>query len=175
MPDDRGQDVTPAEPGTVIGHYEVLGELGRGGMGVLYRARDLKLGREVALKRPYPSLVPDVAQRQRVARGARAAAPLSHPHIVPIFEVLEQDGVPWLAMELVQGRSLRSLLEVGEALSIPDIVRHAEALAGALAAAHARGILHRDVNPKNIMVTARGRGPRGHLRPAGGTARPRHG
>ncbi len=157
MPDDRAQDVTPAEPGTVIGHYEVLGELGRGGMGVLYRARDLKLDREVALKRPYPSLVPDVAQRQRFEREARAAAQLSHPHIVPIFEVLEQEGVPWLAMELVHGRSLRSLLELGEPLPLPEVLRHAEALAGALAAAHARGILHCDVNPKNIMVTTDGR------------------
>jgi eukaryotic-like serine/threonine-protein kinase len=157
MPDDRAQDVTPAEPGTVIGHYEVLGELGRGGMGVLYRARDLKLDREVALKRPYPSLVPDVVQRQRFEREARAAAQLAHPHIVPIFEVMEQDGVPWLAMELVQGRSLRSLLELGEPMPLQDVLRHAEALASALAAAHARGILHRDVNPKNIMVTTDGR------------------
>jgi eukaryotic-like serine/threonine-protein kinase len=157
MPDDRAQDVTPAEPGTVIGHYEVLGELGRGGMGVLYRARDLKLDREVALKRPYPSLVPDLTQRQRFEREARAAAQLAHPHIVPIFEVLEQDGVPWLAMELVNGRSLRSLLDLGEPLSLPEVLRHAEAMAGALAAAHARGILHRDVNPKNIMITTDGR------------------
>src|SRR5262245_58865383 len=157
MPDDRLQDVTPADPGTVIGHYQVLGELGRGGMGVLYRARDLKLDREVALKRPYPSLVPDVMQRQRFEREARAAAQLAHPNIVPIFEVLEQDGVPWLAMELVDGRSLRSLLDLGEPLPLADVLRHAEGLAGALAAAHARGILHRDVNPKNIMVTADGR------------------
>lgn len=157
MPDDRAQDVTPAEPGTVIGHYQVLGELGRGGMGVLYRARDLKLDREVALKRPYPSLVPDLAQRQRFEREARAAAQLAHPHIVPIFEVLEQDGVPWLAMELVHGRSLRSLLELGEPLPLSEVLRHAEAMAGALSAAHARGILHRDVNPKNIMVTTDGR------------------
>ena len=157
MPDDRAQDVTPAEPGTVIGHYQVLAELGRGGMGVLYRARDLKLDREVALKRPYPSLVPDLAQRQRFEREARAAAQLAHPHIVPIFEVLEQDGVPWIAMELVHGRSLRSLLELGEPLPLPEVLRHAEAMAGALSAAHARGILHRDVNPKNIMVTTDGR------------------
>ena len=157
MPDDRAQDVTPAEPGTVIGHYQVLAELGRGGMGVLYRARDLKLDREVALKRPYPSLVPDLAQRQRFEREARAAAQLAHPHIVPIFEVLEQDGVPWIAMELVNGRSLRSLLELGEPLPLPEVLRHAEAMAGALSAAHARGILHRDVNPKNVMVTTDGR------------------
>jgi serine/threonine protein kinase/tetratricopeptide (TPR) repeat protein len=157
MPDDRAQDVTPAEPGTVIGPYQVVGELGRGGMGVVYRARDLRLDREVALKRPYPSLVPDLTQRQRFEREARAAAQLAHPSIVPIFEVLEQDGVPWLAMELVNGRSLRSLLEMGDPMPMPEVLRHAESLAGALAAAHDRGILHRDVNPKNIMVTTDGR------------------
>ena len=102
-------------------------------MGVLYRARDLKLDREVALKRPYPSLVPDLVQRQRFEREARAAAQLAHPHIVPIFEVLEQDGVPWIAMELVHGRSLRSLLDLGEPLPLPEVLRHAEAMAGALA------------------------------------------
>ncbi len=144
MPDRRDSDVTPTPPGAIIGHYEILAELGRGGMGVLYRARDQKLGRVVALKRPY---APGVVQRQRFEREARAAAQLAHPHIVPIFEVLEQDGVPWIAMELVEGRSLRSLLELGEALPLAEILRHGEGLAGALQAAHARGILHRDVIP----------------------------
>jgi serine/threonine protein kinase/tetratricopeptide (TPR) repeat protein len=154
MPDRRDSDVTPTPPGAIIGHYEILAELGRGGMGVLYRARDQRLGRVVALKRPY---APGVVQRQRFEREARAAAQLAHPHIVPIFEVLEQDGVPWIAMELVEGRSLRSLLDLGEALPLPEILRHAEGLAGALQAAHARGILHRDVNPKNVMITTEGR------------------
>ncbi|MET0556694.1 MAG: serine/threonine-protein kinase, partial [Vicinamibacteria bacterium] len=154
MPDRRDSDVTPTPPGAIIGHYEILAELGRGGMGVLYRARDQKLGRVVALKRPY---APGIVQRQRFEREARAAAQLAHPHIVPIFEVLEQDGVPWIAMELVEGRSLRSLLELGEALPLAEILRHAEGLAGALQAAHARGILHRDVNPKNVMITPEGR------------------
>jgi serine/threonine protein kinase/tetratricopeptide (TPR) repeat protein len=154
MPDRRDSDVTPTPPGAIIGHYEILAELGRGGMGVLYRARDQKLGRVVALKRPY---APGVVQRQRFEREARAAAQLAHPHIVPIFEVLEEDGVPWIAMELVEGRSLRSLLDLGEPLPLAEILRHAEGLAGALQAAHARGILHRDVNPKNIMITPEGR------------------
>jgi eukaryotic-like serine/threonine-protein kinase len=154
MPDRRDSDVTPTPPGAIIGHYEILAELGRGGMGVLYRARDQKLGRVVALKRPY---APGVVQRQRFEREARAAAQLAHPHIVPIFEVLEQDGVPWIAMELVEGRSLRSLLDLGEPLPLAEILRHAEGLAGALQAAHARGILHRDVNPKNVMINAEGR------------------
>lgn len=154
MPDRRDSDVTPTPPGAIIGHYEILAELGRGGMGVLYRARDQRLGRVVALKRPY---APGVVQRQRFEREARAAAQLAHPHIVPIFEVLEQDGVPWIAMELVEGRSLRSLLDLGEPLPLAEVLRHAEGLAGALQAAHARGILHRDVNPKNVMITTEGR------------------
>jgi serine/threonine protein kinase/tetratricopeptide (TPR) repeat protein len=146
----------PAEPGQRISHYEIVAEVGRGGMGVIYRARDLTLGRVVALKCPWPP-DPDPHQRSRFMREARATSLLSHPHIVPLFEVLEEDGTPWLAMELIEGTTLRALLAPERPLPILDVLRHAEGLAGALQAAHARKILHRDVNPNNIMVTADGR------------------
>src|SRR5687767_6988663 len=156
MAQDPRASPGPARPGQRISHYEIVGEIGRGGMGVIYRARDLTLGRSVALKCPWPA-DPNPRQRSRFMREARAASQLSHPHIVPLFEVFEEDGVPWLAMELVEGATLRSLLSPGRPLPILEALRHAEGLAGALQAAHGRNILHRDVNPNNIMVTADGR------------------
>jgi tetratricopeptide (TPR) repeat protein/predicted Ser/Thr protein kinase len=146
----------PAEPGQRIAQYEIVSEIGRGGMGVIYCARDTTLGRSVALKCSWPP-DPDPRQRSRLMREARATSRLSHPHIVPLFEVIEENGTTWLAMELIEGTTLRDLLASGEALPLADVLRHAEGLAGALQAAHGRGILHRDVNPNNIMLTADGR------------------
>jgi TolB-like protein/tetratricopeptide (TPR) repeat protein len=142
-----------AEPGARVAHYEIVDELGRGGMGVVYRARDLTLGRQVALKRPLPADDDDPLHRRRLLREARAAARLSHPHIVPIYEVLEHDGVPWLAMELVEGTTLRGLLAEGRPLPLTEVVRYAEGLASALETAHAHHVLHRDINPNNVMIT----------------------
>lgn len=149
--------VPPFAPHTLIQHYELLAEIGRGGMGIVYRARDRTLARMVALKRPWPKRIADPAQRRRFLREARAAARISHPHVVPVFEVLEDDGVPWIAMELVDGGSLRGLIRAAGALPLEDVLRHAEGLADALAAAHAQNILHRDVNPNNILVDGNGR------------------
>jgi tetratricopeptide (TPR) repeat protein len=146
----------PAAPGQRISHYEIVAEVGRGGMGVIYRARDLTLGRNVALKCPWPP-DPNPRQRSRFLREAKAASRLSHPHIVPLIEVIEDGGTPWLAMELVEGATLRSLLGGDHPLPVLEALRHAEGLAGALQAAHDRNILHRDVNPNNIMITADGR------------------
>jgi serine/threonine-protein kinase len=144
------------QPGQRVAHYQVLGELERGGMGVVYTARDLTLGRRVALKCPLAT-ADDPRERKRLLREARTASRVSHPHIVPIFEVLEHDGLPWLAMELVEGTSLRSLLAAGRPLPVRDILRYAEGIASALEAAHAKNVLHRDVTPSNIMVTGDGR------------------
>jgi Tol biopolymer transport system component/predicted Ser/Thr protein kinase len=139
-----------------VSHYEIVSELGRGGMGVVYRARDLDLPREVALKQPWPDFVDDGAVRRRFRREARAAARLMHPNVVPVFEVFREEGRDWLAMELVEGSDLKSLIRERGALPLEEILRHGEALADALHAAHEKGILHRDVNPKNILVDSRG-------------------
>ncbi len=95
------QPTGPTSPGERVGHYEILSELGRGALGIVYRARDLRLGREVALKCPHAVAGDDPEHRRRFLREARAASQLSSPYIVPVFEVFEEAGRPWLAMELV--------------------------------------------------------------------------
>jgi tetratricopeptide (TPR) repeat protein/predicted Ser/Thr protein kinase len=147
----------PVRPGDRVAHYEILAELGRGGMGVVYSARDLTLGRRVALKCPLPGEDHDDRLHKRLLREARAASQLSHPHIVPVYEVLEHDGVPWLAMELVEGTTLRGQLASGRPLAVKDVLEYADGLASALESAHARNVLHRDINPNNVMVTVDGR------------------
>jgi len=144
------------EPGTRVGHYEIVGELGRGGLGVVYRARDTTLGRDVALKSPLPEHASEEARR-RFLTEARAASCLSHPGIVPIFEAFEEGSRPWLAMALAEGRPLRAVLAERAPLPAEEVVRHGEALAEALDAAHVKRVLHRDVTPNNIFVTADGR------------------
>jgi Tol biopolymer transport system component len=144
----------PVRAGQHIAHYEILGEVGRGGMGIVFRARDSVLERDVALKCPWPALAQNTAVRQRFLHEAHAAARLAHPNIVPVFEILECDGLPWLAMELIEGRPLRALLDEGGALNLEMILRCAEGVADALRAAHARKMLHRDLTPNNVLLTA---------------------
>jgi Tol biopolymer transport system component/predicted Ser/Thr protein kinase len=142
--------------GEVVGHYEILSELGRGGMGVVYKARDLTLNRVVALKTPLPGHSSDV-DRRRFLREAQVVARLSHPHIAPIFEAFEHGDTLWVAMELVNGSTLRRLLWDKGSMPALDVIRCGEALADALREAHSRGVLHRDINPNNIMLTSDGR------------------
>ena len=137
--------------------YVIVSEIGRGGMGIVYRAHDVKLGRLVALKRPKPEVMalPDFARR--FLREARTASKLLHPNITTVFAAYEENGVPWLVMELVEGVSLRTRLASGEPLPVNEIVEHGEGLADALRAAHEQGILHSDVNPNNILIGRDGR------------------
>ncbi len=143
--------------GVRVSHYEIVEELGRGGMGVVYRALDVNLERSVALKSPWPDLVSNRRIRERFLREGRASSQLLHPHIVPVFEVFEHDSVPYMAMEYVDGKSLRDLINATGPLPVPQILRHAEGLADALRTAHEKGILHRDIKPSNILVGSDGR------------------
>jgi hypothetical protein len=142
----------------IAGRYRLLGPIGRGAMGVVWRGRDELLHRDVAVKEvQLASGAPGDAGYERTLREARAAAQLNHPGVVTVFDILEEAGSPWIVMELVSGRSLDHL--IAEDGPLPP--RHAAALGAglvsALAAAHAAGVLHRDVKPANVLVTGDGR------------------
>jgi serine/threonine protein kinase len=142
--------------GRTLAHYRINTAIGAGGMGEVYRATDLKLGREVALKVLPPDMARDPERLARFQREARAVAALNHPHIVTIYSVEESDGVHFLTMELVEGQSLDHRIPAG-GLPVQQIVEIAGAIADALAAAHDKGIVHRDLKPANVMVTEEGR------------------
>lgn len=143
--------------GTRLGHHQIVATLGAGGMGVVYRATDMRLGRDVALKTLLSSGGPaDAGLVERLRREARAIAAVNHPNIVTIHTVEEVDGVVFLTMELVEGRALSQDLPPG-GLALPEFLDIAVPLADALAAAHAQGIVHRDLKPSNVMRTADGR------------------
>ncbi|MBN9520412.1 serine/threonine protein kinase, partial [bacterium] len=127
-------------------------QLGRGAMGVVFRAYEPSLDREVAVKVLAPELAADPAARQRFAREARVAAAIRHDNAVAVYAVREQGGVTYLAMELVEGGSLQDRLDAGGALPVADVVRVAAEVAAGLAAAHAKGIVHRDIKPANILL-----------------------
>ncbi|HSC28708.1 MAG TPA: protein kinase [Vicinamibacterales bacterium] len=142
-------------PGSTLGPYEITGALGAGGMGEVYRARDTRLGREVALKVLSQAVVDNAERLARFEREARSASALNHPGIVTIHDFGSQDGEAYLVMELVRGESLRDLLGRGP-LPQKRLLAIAAGLADALAAAHAAGIVHRDLKPENVMVTSDG-------------------
>ncbi len=141
--------------GQRLAHYEIVSRIGAGGMGEVYRARDLKLGRDVAIKLMLKGHSSKPDRLRRFEREARAAAALNHPSIATIYEVGEHEGTPFISMELVEGRTLRDLL-TGSALPVSEVLRLAVQIAGALAKAHAAGIVHRDLKPGNLMVTTDG-------------------
>ena len=138
-----------------LGRYRIAGELGKGGMGVVYRATDMRLGREVALKVLAPGPGDDPERERRLRLEARAAAGLTHPSICVVYEIDESDGATFIAMELVRGRPLSALVPGG--MSAPRALDLAIEMAEGLAEAHAHGIVHRDLKPSNVMVTDSGR------------------
>ena len=142
------------QPGTRLGPYQVTESLGAGGMGVVYRAIDTRLGRRVAIKLLAPDAVTDPERRRRFVQEARAASALNHSNIAQIYDVIDEP--PAIVMELVEGMPLDRVLASGP-LSLACVLDYAVQIASALAAAHAAGIVHRDVKPANIMVGADGR------------------
>ncbi len=139
-----------------ISHYKILEKLGEGGMGIVYKAHDMKLDRTVALKFLPPFLSGDVNEKERFYQEARAASALLHPNVAVIFEVNEHEGRIFLAMEYVEGQTLKKLIEEGEDISIKKALDIAIQAGEGLAAAHEKGIVHRDVKSDNIMITPKG-------------------
>src|SRR2546421_6989313 len=142
-------------PGTKLGPYEIVAQLGAGGMGEVYRARDTRLERDVAVKVLPASLASDANLRQRLEREAKAVSKLSHPHICTLHDIGHQDGVDFLVMELIDGKTLEHQLTKGP-LPPEQAVRYAAQIASALAQAHKLGITHRDLKPSNVMLTKTG-------------------
>src|SRR4051812_45789976 len=140
-----------------LGPYRVLKVLGSGGMGVVFLAEDPHLQRRVALKTLLPALAAAPAARERFLREARAAAAVKHDHVVTIYQVSEDQGVPFLAMEYLEGQSLEARLRRERRLPAGEVVRVGREIAEGLAAAHGRGLVHRDVKPANVWLEA-GRG-----------------
>jgi serine/threonine protein kinase/Tol biopolymer transport system component len=142
--------------GETLGHYRIVDEIGQGGMGVVYRATDVRLGRMVALKILDPAVTGDPERRRRFLFEAKAASALNHPNIVTVYEIGDAGDLMFLAMEYVSGTPLDRLIQPG-GLPIADVLGFGVQMAEALAAAHAAGIVHRDLKPANVMITGQTR------------------
>src|SRR5215470_1871065 len=141
--------------GTKLGHYEILTPIGAGGMGEVYRAKDPRLGREVALKVLPAAIAQDADRLRRFEAEARAASALNHPNIVTVHDIGKSNGTTYMAMELVDGMSLRQML-AGGALGEKKMLEVSVQIADGLAKAHSAGIVHRDMKPENVMVSKDG-------------------
>src|ERR1700739_4712918 len=142
-------------PGTRLGPYEILAPLGAGGMGEVYRARDTRLERTVAIKILPAQLSSDPVRKQRFEREAKTISGLNHPNICVLHDVGSQDGVDYLVMECVEGETLAERLKKGP-LPVEQVLRYGAQIADALDKAHRSGVVHRDLKPGNIMLTKTG-------------------
>ena len=146
----------PLKPGARLGPYEVLAPLGAGGMGEVYRARDERLGREVAIKVLPADSSADADRLRRFEQEARTVGALNHPNLVAVFDTGQHEGNPYVVFELLDGVTLRQRLGPG-AVPARKAVDYAVQIAHGLAAAHEKGIVHRDLKPENLFVTKDGR------------------
>ncbi len=146
----------PLEPGTTRGPYEVTAKIGAGGMGEVYKARDTRLDRTVAIKVLPEHVASDPDLQQRFEREAKTISSLNHPHICTLYDIGSQDGIDFLVMEYLEGDTLAQRLEKG-ALPLDQALKIAVEIADALDKAHRQGITHRDLKPGNIMLTTAGR------------------
>ena len=144
------------EQGTFVGPYEIVGWLGAGGMGEVYRARDPRIGRDVAIKVIPQTLAGDTLRLQRFEQEARTAGQINHPNILAVYDVGVNAGSPYIVSELLEGDSLRGQLQTG-ALPLRKVIDYARQIAEGLAAAHDKGIVHRDIKPDNVFITNDGR------------------
>src|SRR6476660_6077941 len=142
-------------PGSRLGPYEILGQIGAGGMGEVYRAKDPRLGRDVAIKVLPPHLSASPESRQRFEREAKTISQLSHPHICAMYDVGRESETEYLVMEYLEGETLADRLGKG-ALSLDQVLRYGAEIADALDKAHRQGIVHRDLKPGNVMLTKSG-------------------
>src|SRR5215510_1827584 len=149
----RANTPSPSESviGRKIGAYDILSLIGAGGMGEVYLARDARLDRQIALKLLPAQFTADPAQVQRFEREARAASALNHPNIITIYEIGQEDGMHFIATEFIEGCTLREIIANGK-MQLGESLAIVAQIAGALAAAHAAGIVHRDIKPENVMI-----------------------
>src|SRR5882762_7137839 len=145
----------PLDAGTKFGRYEILSQLGKGGMGEVYLAKDTKLDRNVALKILPAELAASRERMLRFMQEAKAAAALNHPNVAHVYEIGEHDGLNFISMEFVDGNTLRQKIHY-ERTELRKLLKYLQQVAGGLAKAHAAGIVHRDLKPDNIMITRDG-------------------